>query len=177
VYHGPLTTTFRRLKIFSLASLSLSFTLAPFMFLVESSLPVSARFALASIALGTSGLSTALVGWCGKPYVDVLKRLTTKDGSEGLELTTYSLTLQPRITRVYNPYFLIETKRPFAKWELASQLEASADESGNPKSDTVGQEETVAETLDKNGNLLGRWIVQWGENGQGRCREAGNVIR
>lgn len=101
-YHGPLAATFRRLKIFSLSSLTLSTTLAPFMFLVESNLPLTARFALASIAIGTSGLSTALVGWCGQPYVTTLTRLKPEenDGVEGLEMTTLTLALHPRITRV-----------------------------------------------------------------------------
>ena len=102
IYNGPLSATFKRLKIFSLGSLGLSITLAPFMFLVESSLPVPARLALASIAIGTSGLSTALVGWCGKPYVYTLKRLKTEGGREGLELFTYSLILRSRITRVWD---------------------------------------------------------------------------
>ncbi len=100
IYHGPLAKTFKKLKLFSLASLSLSITLAPFMFLVEANLPASARVALASIAIGTSGLSTALVGWCGKPYVKTLKRLKTSDGAEGLELITYTLFMMPRVTRV-----------------------------------------------------------------------------
>ena len=99
-YHGPLANTFKKLKIFSLASLSLSITLAPVMFLIESNIPVSGRVALASIAIGTSGISTALVGWCGKPYVKTLKRLKTGDGVEGLELITYNLFLRPRVTRV-----------------------------------------------------------------------------
>ncbi|KAF8629569.1 hypothetical protein AX15_003382 [Amanita polypyramis BW_CC] len=175
VYRGPLAMTFYRLKIFSLGSLSLSITLAPFMFLVESSLPVSARLALASIAIGTSGLSTALVGWCGKPYVKTLKRLKTDGGAEGLEMITYNLTLQPRISRIYDPYFLIETKRPFARWELAQELPLPPDRS--IKSVIPGKEETIAETLDINGHILGRWIVQWDENGRGKCHEAGSVIR
>jgi hypothetical protein len=99
-YHGPLANTFKKLKMFSLASLSLSIALAPVMFLVDSNLPVSGRVALASIAIGTSGISTALVGWCGKPYVKTLKRLKTGDGVEGLELITYNLFLRPRVTRV-----------------------------------------------------------------------------
>jgi len=100
IYNGPLTATFRRLKVFSLASFGLSVTLAPFMFLVESNLPLSARFALASIATGTSGLSTFLVAWCAKPYVTSLGRIISEDKAEVLEMTTMTLTLRPLITRV-----------------------------------------------------------------------------
>jgi hypothetical protein len=38
-----------------------------------------------------------------------------------------------------------------------------------------GSEETVAETMDGAGNVLGRWIVTWGENGEGSCRAEGRI--
>jgi len=101
-YKGPLTQTFRRLKFFSASSFALSATVAPFLFVVESNLPITARLALASIALGTSGLSTGLVAWCGHPYVSSLRYLTPQEngGAEGIEMTTFNLLLNPRITRV-----------------------------------------------------------------------------
>jgi TMEM70/TMEM186/TMEM223 protein family len=109
VYNGPLTLTFRRLKIFSLSSLSLSCMLAPFMFLMESNLPTTARVVVASIAVGTSGLSTGLVGWCAKPYVAKLRRLVPeKHGdAEGIEMTTFDILLRPRITRVSHLYLYV----------------------------------------------------------------------
>lgn len=105
-YEGPLAQTFRRLKIFSLSSLSLSCTLAPFMFIVESNLPMTARVALTSIAIGTSGISTGLVGWCGQPYVTRLRYLQPEenDGVEGIRLITQNLLLKPRITTVGRYY-------------------------------------------------------------------------
>ncbi|CAA7258964.1 unnamed protein product [Cyclocybe aegerita] len=143
---------------------------------------MSARLALASIALGTSGLSTALVSWCAKPYVTTLRRFRP-DGSgtaEELEMTTLSLTLQPRITKVYDPSFLIETRRPLAKWELAEKIALTPIRThavGTNLHPADGQEETVAETADANGNVMGRWIVKWGENGVGTCHQVGHVIR
>ncbi|KAJ3513981.1 hypothetical protein NLJ89_g2636 [Agrocybe chaxingu] len=156
VYHGPLATPFRRLKIFSLTSLGLSTTLSPFLFIIESNLPMSARLALASIALDGSGTA------------------------EELEMTTLSLTLQPRITKVYDPSFLIETRRPLAKWELAEKIALTPIRThavGTNLHPAEGQEETVAETADTNGNVMGRWIVKWGENGVGTCHQVGHVIR
>ncbi|TFK74633.1 hypothetical protein BDN72DRAFT_833150 [Pluteus cervinus] len=174
IYHGPLGPTFRRLKIFSLSSLALSTSLAPFMFIIESSLPASARFALAGIAIGTSGASTGLVSWCGKPYVTSLRQLKSeeKDGANGLELTTLTLTLKPRITRVYDPDFLVETKRPFAKWELAEKMVLPPSRQVVP-----GTEETVAETLTRDNEVVGRWIVKWNAGGEGVCHGVGDVIR
>lgn len=53
----------------------------------------------------------------------------------------------------------------------------SKEESEGERKVEPGQEETVAETRDKDGNLLGRWVVTWGENGEGTCREIGSVVR
>ena|SRR6266851_8403686 len=208
IYVGPLTQTFRRLKIFSLSSLALASTLSPFIFIVESSLPSTARAALATTALATSGVSTALVGWCGRPYVTALRRLSTPSPSPppppssltttiptseahqhqhqhqqtthshnenapaGIELTTLSLTLTPRTTRVYDPVFLCDTPRAFARWELARRVQLPPEDAAGVR---AGAEETVAETLDGAGRVLGRWIVTWGENGEGSCRAEGRV--
>jgi hypothetical protein len=70
------------------------------MFIIESNLPYSARFALASIAVGTSGLSTSLVAWCARPYVTELRRLNQDGTGEVLEMTTASLFLRPQVTKV-----------------------------------------------------------------------------
>jgi hypothetical protein len=172
-YHGPLAVTFRRLKIFSLSSLGLSFAMTPFIFIIESTLPLSARFALATIAVSTSGLSTLLVSWCGHPYVVTLRHLKAAEnhGVEGLEMTTFSFWLRERVTRVYDTQFLVDTKRPLAKWELAQIIRVPA------KSVVPGQEETITETMDGSGKLLGRCIVRWGDDGVGTCRIVGKVVR
>lgn len=183
-YHGPLSQTFRRLKLFSLASLGLTFTMAPFLFIVESSLPISARIFLTATAISTSGLSTALVGWCGAPYVVDLRRLTPADNGdsdiEGVEMTTLTLTLKKLTTRVYDTDFLVETSRPFAKWELPLAIQLPApeeDDAATRKAGSPGEEETIAETLNDKGEVIGRWIVTWGEGGTGRCRGTGTVLR
>ena len=222
IYVGPLTQTFRRLKIFSLSSLALASSLSPFIFIVESSLPSTARVALATTALATSGVSTALVAWCGRPYVTALRNLaatTTTSSSPsssppssnstseaqkrlqeqgqqgqqeqttttaaaahshshnenvpaGIEMTTLTLTLSPLTTRVYDPAFLCDTTRAFARWELARSVQLPSEDAVGVR---PGSEETVAETMDGSGNVLGRWIVTWGENGEGSCRAEGRV--
>ncbi|KAF8963668.1 hypothetical protein BDZ97DRAFT_988036 [Flammula alnicola] len=182
VYTGPLNSAFRRLKIFSLGSFGLSLTLTPFLFLIESGLPMNARFALATIALGTSGLSTSLVAWCAKPYVTTMRRCRPDEmgSAEEVELMTYTLTLRPRITMVYDPSFLIETRRPLAKWELAEKIHLTAnrtDAVGTNVHPEPGQEETVAETRNEKGDVIGRWVVKWEENGAGTCHEVGHVVR
>jgi len=95
-------------------------------------------------------------------------------------MTTLSLTLRKRVTRVYDVDFLVQTTRLFATWELAESLSyppAKDGEEPMKRAGEVGQEETVAETLSSDGEVLGRWIVKWEENGMGKCRHVGNVIR
>lgn len=79
---------------------------------------------------------------------------------------------------MYDPSFLIETQRGFAKWELADYLVIPPNKDGiEVKNNIPGQEETIAETMDKKGELIGRWVVKWGENGEGKCHQVGSVIR
>lgn len=118
-----------------------------------------------------------MVAWVGKPYVTKLRYIRPEEngGAEGMEMITMSLTMKPRITTVYDPSFLVETRRAFARWELAQKVCLPNDE--GQRQVTPGQEETIAETRDKDGNPLGRWVVTWGENGEGTCRELGHVVR
>jgi hypothetical protein len=156
--------------------------MTPFIFIVESSLPFSARIVLAATALSTSSISTALVGWSGASYVVNLQRLPPADngGIEGIEMTTLTLTLKRLVTRVYDADFLVETKRPFAKWELAQSVLLPP-----PKEDALmaakggepGEEETIAETFNSRGEIVGRWIVKWGSDGAGSCHGTGTVVR
>jgi len=63
-----------------------------------------------------------------------------------------------------------------AKWELAREMTLPASRLESEGKSLVGTQETVAETVDHTGKVVGRWIVTWGENGQGVCHEAGKVI-
>ena len=185
VYHGPLTTTYRRLKIFSLSTLSLTFALSPFIFVIETSsgLPLVARFALAGIAIGTSGISTSIVAWAGRPYVATLRWLKP-EGSQAagsgnaVEMTTHTLAWHKRVTTVYDTAFLVPTNRPFATWELAEGFKLPEAEVESARAEgLIPREETIAETRNKAGELLGRWVVSWDENGVGTCRQIGKVPR
>jgi hypothetical protein len=103
--------------------------------------------------------------------------VTEKEGFDAIRIETRSLMLQPRYTTVYDPAFLGDTRRPLAKWELLERVDASGSGSG-AGSNTGAQEETVAETVNENGKVLGRWIVQWSQDGKtGVCRGSGSVQR
>ena len=82
--------------------------------------------------------------------------------------------------KVYDPSFLIETKRPLAKWELAETIHLTpsrTDAVGSNVHPVVGREETVAETRNEKGEVIGRWVVKWGENGAGVCHEVGYMVK
>lgn len=166
--------------------------MTPLMFMIEttSAVPLVARVAMACTIIATSGVSTALVTWCSKPYVHKLHYFRAEDpdapipsqaaGKEptGMELVTTTLTLRKRITRVYDTAFLVPTSRPFAKWELAEAFQLPLAEAEAEKAKgNLPREETIAETLDESGHLVGRWIVKWDEHGAGTCHQAGKVQR
>ena len=186
VYDGPLATTFRRLKILSLASLTLTSALSPFFFILDTtSVPVVGRLALAGIAMATSGVSTALVAWCGRPYVTHLRFLHPQGGAAqaagsgtAVEMTTLTLALHPRVTTVYDTAFLVPTSRPFATWELAEAFRLPEAEVAEARAaGVIPRDETIAETRTKEGERVGSWVVSWDENGVGTCKEIGKVAR
>jgi len=160
------------------------------MFVIDTSLPFVARVALAATAMLTSGVSTGLVAWCGKPYVVSIRTVQAdsdvnsseskpEDGAsiEVIQLETLTLTLRPRFTTIYDTAFLTEAKRPFARWELAQNVSLPRS-SAHAQGAGQAREETVAETTDATGTVLGRWVVTWSDDGEsGTCREMGTVQR
>ncbi|KAH8828478.1 hypothetical protein DL96DRAFT_1603428 [Flagelloscypha sp. PMI_526] len=166
-YAGSLSGTMRRLKIFSLSSLALTTTMTPFLFIVESELPFMARCSLAATAMLTSGVGTGLVSWGAKSYVTKMRKTTGPE--ETLEFETSTMFLKKRVTRIYDPAFLTESDKPFPNGKLARSVNASS-------SQGEGEQETVAETLDDKGNVVGRWIVTWDGKGVGHCSKVGHVV-
>ena len=189
-YFGPLAQSFRRLKIFSLSSLALSTLMTPFIFIIEtaSAVPLVGRVALALTVLGTSGVSTALVAWTGRPYVHALRWLPKPDAVQGdspnmktvngVEMKTFTFKLHEVTTRVYDAAFLVPSPRPFATWELAERFVLPpAEAEAERNKGLLPREETVAEQLDYFENVEGRWIVRWAEDGTGTCYPQGKFYR
>lgn len=159
-YQGPLARTFHSLKVFSLSSLTLCVTTVPFIYVIDASLATSARTAIVAFAIATSSLSTGLVNWFASPYVQYMRRLPQRVGA--VEIVTKNILLQDRMTRVYDPMFLGPTKRHFAKWELVGEIAAEVSNDASPER-RPGGTEVAAETFDKQGNLLGRWLIKWSQ--------------
>jgi hypothetical protein len=82
--------------------------------------------------------------------------------------------------QVYDPSFLIESRRPFAQWELADALVLTQNRTESVGANVhpeEGLEETVAETRTADGTIVGRWVVKWGAGGAGTCHQTGHVVR
>jgi len=176
-YSGPLTETWKRLKLFSFASLGLAAAITPFFFILESTVPTAGRVMLGGVAIGSSSLSTALIGWCAAPYVTSLA--VEQDGA--IKFTTKSFFMKPLETTVYDKGFLRPATRFMAHWQLAKEIRLSNEEAEQAIGDLKdGKEETVAETRDEKGNIMGWWVVRWRRERDsyvGECTRSGNVVQ
>ena len=104
-----------------------------------------------------------------------MTKLQRVEKDHALQMTTLTLALRERITSVYDTSFLKNTSRPFAKWELADHVKLEGKE--QEQRAAAGTQETVAETTDAKGTPVGSWVVTWGENGEGTCKQVGKVNR
>ncbi|CAL1711396.1 unnamed protein product [Somion occarium] len=187
VYHGLLRNNIRAMKLWTSSSLMSCVVLTPVLLFMEIIPPIGV-LAMAGTFLTAYGAAASMVSWCGGPYVFTLRWLPTnyahdQNGTgtkepQVVEITTMSLTLNQRITRVYDTAFLLPTIRPFATWELAEFFRLSPHEVEARKAKGVlPGKEVIAETLDKKGVVIGKWVVHWNENGSGACEEQGRVSR
>lgn len=176
-YTGPLTETWKRLKLFSFASLGLAAAITPFFFILESTVPMAGRAMLGGVAIGSSSLSTALISWCVAPYVTSLTVLN--DGV--IKFTTKSFFMKSLETTVYDKEFLRPATRYMAHWQLAKVIRLSKEEAEWAIADLEdGKEETVAETRNEKGDVLGWWVVRWRKEGDsyvGECTRSGNIVQ
>ena len=179
LYNGTLSEVYRKLKVFSFGSLGAAFAISPIMAILDAPLNTAGRVFLISTALTTSITSTAMINWCGKPYVDSLKVLTNEDnGRQSLEIITHSFTLRKLKTIVHDSQWLRHTDRPLAVWEIKDD-ELSSTVSEDRKED---QREIIAETFDlKTDNKIGEWFVNWSKKDDnnliGKVEKVGTVDR
>lgn len=183
-YSAPLSKTFYRLKLFSLGSLTLATALCPALILAPGTIGMAGRIGLCCTALATSGASTALIAWIGKPYAAQMRLLTgpaskeqlARDLPEGdaelsksalfgndkpaIQVITTNWRLQKLQTTIYEPGLIRPTSRPFATWELPV----------TPPCLSLGEEESGAQSVTrlvaatrnaKTDEVIGRWWARW----------------
>jgi hypothetical protein len=164
-----LAETWKRLKLFSFGSLGLAAAITPFFFILESTVPMAGRAMLGGVAIASSSLSTALIGWCAAPYVASLT--VVHDGT--IKFTTKSFFMKSLETTVYDKGFLRPATRYMAHWQLAKVIRLSKQEAERAIVGLEdGKEETVAETRNEKGDVLGWWVVRWRREGDsyvGEC--------
>lgn len=165
IYTSPTEKPVRLLKIFCVSGTAVTFAAAPLLMLIDSTLPMVARIAAIGFATFGTGSTTAFVARYFSGYVSSIKR---NPDTRELVFSTSTLLLRPRLTTVYDDSFLVPSERPGAKLALADHVNGNGAE---------GTEETIAQTTDDKGRVLGRWIVRWEKGGVGRCQPAGNVVR
>lgn len=165
-YTGPMAKTFYRLKLFSMGSLLLASTMTPFFLLAPAEgVGLVGRLGLCATALGTSGVSTAIVAWIAGPYVGRMSlRQDPQNAAKTLiEANTLTWRLRPLQTTIFEPSFIRPTSRPFASWELPLEPGAGtiALPSATQPDGQAQQRLLVAETKDlKSGRIVGKW---WAE--------------
>ncbi|KAH7102261.1 hypothetical protein BKA62DRAFT_637975 [Auriculariales sp. MPI-PUGE-AT-0066] len=166
LYQSPTEKPVRFLKSFCVSGTGITLLAAPFMLLAESSLPTVARVSGLGMALFGTASTAAFVARFFSSYV-----LSARRAPEGyIVFRTADLFLRPRLTSVYDPAFLVRSTRPNAKFELTQRVEGA--QAGEP-----GAEETVAQTTDHTGRVLGRWVVRWQAGGVGECRAEGKILQ
>lgn len=119
-------------------------------------LSLAARCALCVTGLATSGASTALVSWIGKPYVGrmALVQFEGQDAKPVLETFTLDWKLRTVKTYIYQPQLIRPTSRPFATWELPEKTGPVPVELGEGDGDKI----LVSRSFDaKTGAEVGSW--------------------
>lgn len=181
-YLGPMSKTFYRLKLFSMTSLLFASSLTPvFLLAPAADVTLAARVGIVCMALGTSGVSTALVAWIGAPYVGRMG-LVRKGEGEGVAIEANTLTwrLRPLQTTIVRPELIRPTSRPFANWELPEEpgVVDGLDEVLAKSGSAQQRRFLVAETRDlKTNRVVGSWWGTVDEAGQVKCVAEGKPVR
>lgn len=190
-YVGPMRTSYFRLKLFSLSSLSVATIFAPIFLLWPHKMEMAARLGITATALSASSVSTAMISWIGSPYVGHMTLCRSDPDaepmhyiSEGgnavvlddtpsdtrahasepyyLELATLSWHMRALKTTVYAPSLLRATTRPLATWELPSLPPPLLIDQGADQKTAHTVSKLVAETVDvSRGKVTGRWWARW----------------
>ncbi|EIM21214.1 hypothetical protein WALSEDRAFT_46690 [Wallemia mellicola CBS 633.66] len=169
LYNGSLSDVYRKLKVFSFGSLGAAVAISPIIAILDAPINTAGRVFLITTALGTSVTSTAMINWCGKPYVSSMKVLVNPSNSrQSVELITHSLTLRKLRTVVHDTQWLRRADRPLASWEV----------SDGELTSTIGEgrdhdvREVIAETFDvKSDKKIGEWFVIWKRSGDSLTAE------
>ncbi|EPS70320.1 hypothetical protein M569_04437 [Genlisea aurea] len=121
VYHGPISSTIKKVKLLSLSTCCLSVSLGPVItFMTSPDMNVVLKGAVASSVIFFSASTTAVLHWFVSPYVH---KLTWQPGSDSfqVEMMTWLATYVPRTIK-FADIRPPETNRPFVSFKADGEF-------------------------------------------------------
>ncbi|KAJ4903681.1 Uncharacterized protein Rs2_17632 [Raphanus sativus] len=116
VYHGPISSTIKKVKLLSLSTCCLSVSLGPVItFMTSPGLNVIMKGAVASTVIFLSASTTAALHWFVSPYVHKLRWQPGSDTFE-VEMMTWLATFAPK-TLKFSDVRYPDTQRPFVSFK------------------------------------------------------------
>ncbi|CAA0840860.1 Unknown protein [Striga hermonthica] len=116
VYHGPISSTIKKVKLLSLSTCCLSVSLGPVItFMTSPDMNVILKGAVASTVIFLSASTTAALHWFVSPYVHRLRWRPGSDSFE-VEMMTWLATYAPRTIK-FADIRPPETNRPFVSFK------------------------------------------------------------
>ncbi|XP_018473060.1 uncharacterized protein LOC108844323 [Raphanus sativus] len=116
VYHGPISSTIKKVKLLSLSTCCLSVSLGPVItFMTSPGLNVIMKGAVASTVIFLSASTTAALHWFVSPYVHRLRWVPGSDTFE-VEMMTWLATFAPK-TLKFSDVRYPDTQRPFVSFK------------------------------------------------------------
>ncbi|GFP82838.1 hypothetical protein PHJA_000426900 [Phtheirospermum japonicum] len=116
IYHGPISSTIKKVKLLSLSTCCLSVSLGPVItFMTSPDMNVILKGAVASTVIFLSASTTGALHWFVSPYVHKLRWQPGSDRFE-VEMMTWLATFTPKTIK-FADIRPAETNRPFVSFK------------------------------------------------------------
>ncbi|KAF5729514.1 hypothetical protein HS088_TW21G01681 [Tripterygium wilfordii] len=116
VYHGPISSTIKKVKLLSLSTCCLSVSLGPVItFMTSPDLNIILKGAVASSVIFFSATTTGVLHWFVSPYIHKIRWQPGSDSFE-VEMMTWLATFVPKTIK-FSDIRPAETNRPFVTFK------------------------------------------------------------
>nr|XP_043617152.1 uncharacterized protein LOC122588990 [Erigeron canadensis] len=121
VYHGPISSTIKKVKLLSLSTCCLSVSLGPVItFMTSPDMNVILKGAVASSVIFLSASTTLALHWFVSPYIHKLRWQPGSDTFE-VDMMTWLATFAPKTIK-FSDIRLPETNRPFVTFKANGEF-------------------------------------------------------
>lgn len=121
VYHGPISSTIKKVKLLSLSTCCLSVSLGPVItFMTSPDMNVIIKGAVASSVIFLSASTTAALHWFVSPYIHKLRWHPGSDSFE-VEMMSWLATYLPKTIK-FSDIRPAETNRPFVTFKANNEF-------------------------------------------------------